>query len=835
MSVRTLPLLSLIVLAGLCAATLSGCRVAEVSDETEASAEPNPAFTIQRVDGITIDGGFDDWAKGPTPGKRKGLTVPIYADEDGRFVAADDLDVLASIGWDDQGLLIRLDVTDDRVMGTQDLSTLDTSNSEAVAIDDALSLVVSTLEHDYQMLWVWFAPTKDGGSVQAHVARQPQKGWEGGEAPDPTIEATGGMTDNGWRLEARVSWSNFPVNRSAGGTIGLQLEVRDVDAQRQTPPSDEPLLAVWRPNAHARHDPANTFRVELVGPDSPGTQVCPIVTRVPHRAQGPELLAIAPAEYAGREAAFVTASGQLGQATFVAEAGRAVARQDVVFDDPPKRPRAVRVDVEGVTSAPFHQPVLPAPMPVDGQWLLGSRIQRTMTLLATSTPTDPNRVRVLCYGQSIVGGSWWKTLEEDLRRRFPHAQLQIVNRAIGGWGGEALIRTAEHDVYPFYPDLIIMHFYGGSEGTLEQMIRNIRRRTTAEIMLWTHHPIAWDKGYMGPSIWREIGQRNNCEIVEVRGAWNRFMKRHDLQIKDLLRDVVHPNRDGNRLLAQLVGRHMQYHTFAEAGWANRVKRYEARRPIEERTGDEVSFTGDPWPAQEAKFVYMPETTVLMGQSPDSALELTFTGNRVDVIPGPFRGKRVGTAKILIDGKPPSEHPGCYAITRTSIFDRWWPGVRRVAHDKPLLLEDWALHVTGVDTEADRFTFHVIGSETGADGEGVSDERFVSDSGRVVIEPRDIQMPIDQLAALANKAEQGEPIASVTWQVVPMFEDTYAPFADRTEALQRSGGKKKSLGSDAYFITVAQGLTNGEHTLRIVPNGDGPVPVRMIVAHEPPLK
>jgi hypothetical protein len=39
----------------------------------------------------------------------------------------------------------------------------------------------------------------------------------------------------------------------------------------------------------------------------------------------------------------------------------------------------------------------------------GRNVQRTMRLLATSTPERRNTVRVLFYGQSITEQGWWKS------------------------------------------------------------------------------------------------------------------------------------------------------------------------------------------------------------------------------------------------------------------------------------------------------------------------------------------------------------------------------------------------------------------------------------------
>ncbi len=43
---------------------------------------------------------------------------------------------------------------------------------------------------------------------------------------------------------------------------------------------------------------------------------------------------------------------------------------------------------------------------------------------------------VLFCGQSITEQEWSKQVAGDLRRRFPHADLEIENRAIGGFASQ---------------------------------------------------------------------------------------------------------------------------------------------------------------------------------------------------------------------------------------------------------------------------------------------------------------------------------------------------------------------------------------------------------------
>ena len=140
-------------------------------------------------------------------------------------------------------------------------------------------------------------------------------------------------------------------------------------------------------------------------------------------------------------------------------------------------------------SEPRTKSFPPVPPPEDPS-ALGVGVRRTMRLLATSTPQHRNKVRILFYGQSITEQEWSKQVADDLRRRFPHADLDIQNRAIGGFAAQWLIRPAEHDLYPFYPDLLIFHVYGANQ-EYEQIIENVRTRTTAEVLMQKDHVTAW--------------------------------------------------------------------------------------------------------------------------------------------------------------------------------------------------------------------------------------------------------------------------------------------------------------------------------------------------------
>ena len=392
-------------------------------------------------------------------------------------------------------------------------------------------------------------------------------------------------------------------------------------------------------------------------------------------------------------------------------------------------------------------PPLPPPADTDA---FGAGVQRTMALLATSTPEKRNKVRVLFYGQSITEQDWWKQVAEDLRRRFPNADLDIQNRAVGGFASQILCRVAEHDVPAFYPDLVIFHVYGAND-KYEEILRLIRTRTTAEILMQRDHvtkwpvenpeqkdPMWWDH-MMNDVFLPQYAKKYGCGLADVRGQWLAYLKANGLEPKALLKDDVHLNEHGCFVMAEIVKRYLVYKPALLTD--------EAKRSV---------------------------ITLPVGK--DGKVE--FEGNRVDLVGGKASG-------VLIDGKKPTEIPECIGFTRTSLSQSFWgPALLRVGSAAPRVIEDWTLKVLEVDEKAEHLRFTVTGSVTGPDGEGVSSERFQSKSGRVLIEPGD-------------------------WWIRNVQEMTKKPVPPGFEVKW-----KAALLGDPASGTLAQGLANGRHVLQV---------------------
>lgn len=467
----------------------------------------------------------------------------------------------------------------------------------------------------------------------------------------------------------------------------------------------------------------------------------------------------------------------------------------------------------GVIAPPGDEP---------NQEFYGAHIQRTMTLLQTSNAQHRWPVKVLMYGQSIIGSDVFTAdIKKYLQDNYPYADITVENRAIGGFQADRLVRTSTSDLYPDYPDLLIFHDYDGNNrdetgrsGELERMISNVRRYTTADIILFNDHlnmnePLS----EISADYWRYLAAKYDCELVDVTREWPRYVKEHNLEVKALLRDKVHPNEDGLALLTALIARHMRFNPIFSNPWESKVRSYEAKRSLDEAINDEIVTTGDGWHL---------DTEGVVGTKKTDKLRLEFEGNRVDIVAAhtktPVSG---GTAQILIDGKPPSKFPAAYVATLPSKGPgTWWPALRRVTLGKDPVLEEWTLIVTSFSTDGKDFKFNLVGSKTGPDGSGTSAELFRSKSGRIVIDPRDWMF-----TAIMKQFKQTAPPAvgyQVRWSVVSEFIDQYR--APKTDEI----GK-------VYQTMLIQGISNAHHMLEIIPNGDGPIAIASIVAYRPPLR
>jgi len=413
-------------------------------------------------------------------------------------------------------------------------------------------------------------------------------------------------------------------------------------------------------------------------------------------------------------------------------------------------------------------------------------IQRTMKALEESTAENPATVRLLFYGQSITAQDWTKLLMANLKKRYPTVNFVWENRAIGGYESPSLIKTAESDLYPFYPDILFFHVYGPLD-KYEEIVRRVRERTTAEIVLWTSHlsrkqdPVEMlrSRDERSRRI-LEIAEKYGCLAVDLNRKWSEMMIGHGYTMDDLLVDGIHMKDKGPAWPA--------YAAFV-GGELVRVP----------GTGGDPNFSGT------VTTINLDDSSVRRGE--DGAITLSFTGNRVVAV-SDGTGDEGATATLMLDGRPVSSYPEMFANTRPSAIVNWMPMIKLVTRKEGVMpvAEDWTLtYIDGTQPDGQKIHFRLDGSVTGFDGEGWNTETFVSNSGRAVVAPEDFHVwQYEYVKGKQHYVDRGVDTAKVgdkvEWKTVKLFADPYRPVP--------RGGQ----------TVLVQNCVNGPHTLTITPKG-----------------
>lgn len=427
-------------------------------------------------------------------------------------------------------------------------------------------------------------------------------------------------------------------------------------------------------------------------------------------------------------------------------------------------------------------------------------IQRTMKTLEESTFENPAHVRVLFYGQSIVEQGWHAHVMKTLRRKYPSVRFEVANRAIGGFQSPALSETAESDLYPFYPDLLFFHVYGPLD-KYEEIVRKVREKTTAEIVLWTSHVRGKEgetrekvEGLRGTKDERSDGIRRiaakyHCLCVDLRKKWIDRMLAENIAITNLLKDGVHMRTDGPAL-----------------GWyADFISEELVRVP---GASGEPDFSG--------RITEVPLTDKAVTRHPDGRVTLRFTGNRVVAV---ANGRGGCAVRVTLDGREPSEFPEMHYNTRPSrIASPWMPAIGHVWSDPKAkqVVQDWTYTFLEGTKPMTPIRFRVDGSVTGFEGEGWSTNAFRSASGRIIIprgQPNAWQYEYFVRDNKCGDWRYAKPGQTLRWATRPLYADPYEPQAEGTRT------------------TLVQNCANGPHELELSV-GSGDCGIAYFLVYEP---
>jgi len=448
----------------------------------------------------------------------------------------------------------------------------------------------------------------------------------------------------------------------------------------------------------------------------------------------------------------------------------------------------------GLLSTTFAQ-TYPYPELPSDTTEFGRYIQRSMALMQSSTPEKKNTVRVMVYGQSLSEQSWSDSINLYLMDKYPNANLVYKNMAVGGFSSQILWQTTKMDMLEFYPDLVIFHVFGHHK-YYDTILQYTLQHTAAEMAIWTDpHEGSW-ADQMSYIYIPSYTEKYDLELMQIRDRWASYLDQHSLTKDDVTRDGTHLNDHGNFLLANLVKPYFEHKSKWTADPYGRVTTWEV--------GKHLHWNGD-------------------------TLLLPFAGNRVDVITDPGYSGDGPTAEVWINSQRPSEIPELFNHTRPGKGpgEAWaWsnPVFLRHFNNTPWKEEHWTLTLDSLSSDYGYAEFHLEGSVTGEDGNGNSRDDFTSNSGRVVIhggqaadDPYHGAWHIKRTHDVTGKDfAEG---ATIEWETYLMGTDIYTPVPSADPSIENS-------------TTLAQGLPNGFHTLKIVGDGQGNVPIQKIRVYRP---
>jgi len=440
---------------------------------------------------------------------------------------------------------------------------------------------------------------------------------------------------------------------------------------------------------------------------------------------------------------------------------------------------------------------VPSPPPEAGQHL-----KQTLDKLENGIhPPRPFLIWALgsSYTHMLGDGTAWK---EEMTKRFPKAPPIEYKKMVGNscpW--QYLRGWARHLVFADQPDLILTYTIGDPQH-LDLLLTELRQHTTADIIVpsihWRMRDVAnWGKSEDAAdqkvAALREICAKHQAEFVENRRDWGTYLKANGLPIQALLKDAVHQNGYGAKIINQNILSHLR----RPPGYPDQAVR-ERRVNAEALVASSQGFRRD--------------GEDLVSSEAGARLKVVFEGNRIELIG--VSAADSGLVKVLIDGVPAGEAP-CFLATYiqgdknnakpTKTSNPRDQSPHGITLGEKQVLQDWAILMT-----SDQGDFTLTGSVTGEDGQGNAYKPFRSSSGQIIMEPDLWRRP--------ERNSKGDRFTfSVRRVTVP--EVSFVP--------------QDGSAPGVFRIRLANMLPRGKHVVELVTADEKPVRIRAVDLFQPP--
>lgn len=141
------------------------------------------------------------------------------------------------------------------------------------------------------------------------------------------------------------------------------------------------------------------------------------------------------------------------------------------------------------------------------------------------------------------------------QQRFPKAEIVYVNAGIGATGSILGAARAERDVLSRRPDVVFVDFSVNDDNneymqeTYEGLIRRLWLSGCAVVLL---HFCFYDSGHSAEEVHAAVGRKYALPCISIRSSLYAQIADGIFKAEDISADMLHPNDEGHRRIAELV-------------------------------------------------------------------------------------------------------------------------------------------------------------------------------------------------------------------------------------------------------------------------------------------
>jgi hypothetical protein len=204
------------------------------------AGEEGTVFEIPKLAEIVVDGKADEWGG-------KGLAIGGLKPAAGPARSAPNFDAKFHMGWDERGILLLVQVTDDT-------STEPAQKIEEIWKGDSIEAFFAAERGKSAAYQAVLAPGRGGEKKEL---RFNLSDYRKDFKDKLTLEAKSSASETGYTVEILFPWANLKVEPKVGLELAAQLFANDLDGE------GERYQIMWYPKPDAHLDTNNMQRIKL--------------------------------------------------------------------------------------------------------------------------------------------------------------------------------------------------------------------------------------------------------------------------------------------------------------------------------------------------------------------------------------------------------------------------------------------------------------------------------------------------------------------------------------------------------------------------------------------